>query len=36
MAVSGDTLLVTVRNQTIDPSRGHLQSMRDLRFKKAQ
>ena len=36
MALSGDTLLVTVKNQTVDPSRGPLFGMRDMQFKKTQ
>jgi len=36
MALNGDTLFVTVKNQTIDPNRGPLYSMRDLQFKKAR
>lgn len=34
MALNGDTLLVTVKNQTVDPQRGNLSSMRDLQFKR--
>ena len=36
MALNGDTLLVTVKNQIIDPTRGHLFNMRDMQFKKTQ
>lgn len=36
IGLSGDTLLVTVKNQTIDPSRGPMFGMRVLHFKKAQ
>jgi hypothetical protein len=36
IGLSGDTLLVTVKNQTVDPSKGPMFGMRVLKFKKAQ
>jgi hypothetical protein len=36
MALNGDTLFVTVKNQTVNPSGGPMIGMRDLQFKKAQ
>ena len=36
LALKGDTLLVTVRNQTVGPNRGPLFNMHDLEFQKVK